>query len=351
MENSIKIRFGSILATAYMILAFGWWSVLLLRKNEEAKQAKIDLLRLGMQQNDLYKNEIDFQATPQYEAVRMKYKRQDFMVLGEGAVLFMGLVAGIWVIHRSFRKEMDLVNQRRNFLLSVTHELKSPLASIQLVLQTLRKRQLEEAQKNKLLQSAMVESDRLHDLVNNLLLSSRLDSAYEPQLEDLPIIPILEDLVEKLRMKFPNAQFQFRGYDSALILRGDRQGLISVFINLLENAVKYAGNQPADISISQSFKDGQAHFEITDKGLGIPDKEKKRVFEKFYRVGNEMTRKTKGTGLGLYIVSQIVKSHQGSIQIRDNKPTGTVFQIVLPNALLPREKKRLTKNTKQSIEA
>ena len=98
----------------------------------------------------------------------------------------------------------------------------------------------------------------------------------------------------------------------------------------MENAAKYSGEQ-AEITVSQKFVSNKFHFEIADNGVGIPATEKKKVFEKFYRVGSEMTRRTKGTGLGLFIVAQIVKLHNGLISVGDNTPKGTVFKITLPN--------------------
>ena len=141
---------------------------------------------------------------------------------------------------------------------------------------------------------------------------------------------MIEGLIEKCHIKFPRATFNFTK-NEVPILRGDKQGLVSLFTNLLENAAKYSGEQ-AEIKVSQSFHANKFLFEIADNGVGIPSTETRKVFQKFYRVGSEMTRKTKGTGLGLYIVAQMVKLHNGSISIAENVPKGTIFKIVLPNA-------------------
>ena len=99
---------------------------------------------------------------------------------------------------------------------------------------------------------------------------------------------------------------------------------------LFENAVKYSPDMPL-ININYRYDHHNFIFDISDNGLGVTPTEKKKVFEKFYRVGNEETRKTKGTGLGLYIVAQIIKAHRGTIQLLDNQPNGSTFHIVLPN--------------------
>ena len=330
MENRNRIRMIALATTAYILMAFGWWSLLLMRKNEEARQANIDLLKLDMQMKNKFVDGINFEQSVEYQQVIKKYNRQANMVWGEGSVLFIGLLWGFWVIQRSLHKEVELNNQRRNFLLSITHELKSPIASIRLILQTFQRRKLDEAQQTKFLNAAVAESDRLHELVDNLLLSSRLESKYEANIEEINVAMMIEGLIEKCHIKFPRATFYFAKKEVP-ILRGDRQGLVSLFTNLLENAAKYSGEQ-AEIKVSQSFHANKFLFEIADNGVGIAPTETRKVFEKFYRVGSEMTRKTKGTGLGLYIVAQMVKLHNGSISIAENVPKGTVFKIVLPNA-------------------
>ena len=223
----------------------------MMRKNEEARQANIDLLRLDMQMKNKFVDEINFEQSVEYQKVIKRYNRQANMVWGEGSVLFIGLLWGFWMIQRSLQKEVELNNQRRNFLLSITHELKSPIASIRLILQTFQRRKLDEAQQTKFLNAAVVEADRLHELVDNLLLSSRLESKYEANIEEINVAMMIEGLIEKCHIKFPRATFYF-AKNEVPILRGDRQGLVSLFTNLLENAAKYSDEQ-AEIKISQSF--------------------------------------------------------------------------------------------------
>jgi signal transduction histidine kinase len=330
MEHSKKLRIVVLLSSAYILMAFGWWSLLLLKKNEEARLAHIKLAQLELAQKNKSLSETEFKQTPQYIEIEHTYGRQKKMVFGEGSVLFIGLLLGVWLINRSFSSEVALNNQRKNFLLSITHELKSPIASIQLVLQTFQRRKLNEIQQTKLLHSATVETERLNELVNNLLLSARLEVTYEPQFEELRITPMIEELIEKLRLKSPKTQFRFIKKQDLPILRGDKQGMLSVFSNLLENAVKYAGESP-EITIRQSFENQQFIFDIADNGIGIPPTERKKVFEKFYRIGSEMTRRTKGTGLGLYIVAEVIRRHKGTIQILDNEPQGSIFRFTLPS--------------------
>ena len=145
------------------------------------------------------------------------------------------------------------------------------------------------------------------------------------QLDELTI-----DLVDSLVEKFPKVIFTKSIQPEVSTIEGDRMGMVSVITNLIENAVKYNFTEEPKIDISLKEENKKIILKIGDNGIGISDKEKKKIFERFYRVGNEDTRTTKGTGLGLYIVSQIVKAHQGKITVGDNQPKGTIFKIIFP---------------------
>ncbi len=328
-KNNVRLRLLSYGVIVYLLMAFAWWSILLFNKNQDAFRAKRELLRIGMAAEGLPVDGPNFFQTEAYQTLERSYQRQEWMILGEAAVFVLSLIAGIWFVNRGYNKEMIAARQRRNFLLSITHELKSPIASVRLVLETLLRRELPREQREKLSRTALYETDRLHALVEDLLLSAKLETAYQPLLEPFNLSELLEDLVQKVQAKYPQAQFSFQSTAPEIFYNGDRSGLTSVALNLLENAVKYSAQHPA-IEVRLWQTPGVVHFEIADQGIGIADQEKKQIFEKFYRVGNEDTRKTKGTGLGLYIVEQLVKAHRGLITVRDNEPQGTVFAIELP---------------------
>lgn len=325
---NIRLRLLSYVVIVYMLFAFSWWSVLLFIKNRDAFTAKTELLRIGMVAERIYENEAHFVRTPQYQALDEKYKRQEWMIFGEASVFIVSLIVGIWLINRGYNKEMNAAIQRRNFLLSITHELKSPIASIQLVLETLVKRSLDKEQINKLGSSAIKEATRLNELVNNLLLSAKLETAYTPYFEPIELSELVGELATKLQEKYPHVRFHME-LSSVSLMELDKMGMTSVVINLLENAIKYSTEAP-EIWVHLLEKDKKAVLEIADNGIGIKPKDKSRIFEKFYRAGNEDTRQTKGTGLGLYIVSQIILAHQGKIKVLDNQPRGSIFHIELP---------------------
>jgi signal transduction histidine kinase len=329
-KNRRLFRF-SLIVIGYMALALSWWTVLLYNKNNDAFKAKTELLnQKALKEGKLQTGE-KLYSLDEYRELHVYYNRQRYMIIGEGAVFLASLIAGIYFIRRGYIKEMESIRERRNFLLSITHELKSPIASIRLALETMIKRDLNKEQNQKLQTNALFETERLNQLVTDLLLSARLESTYTPNKEPLDIGELLENIIEKLRSKYPDAAFKFSQTDDLPYVGGDKLGLTSVALNLLENAVKYS--RPAKPEIETHLlkdENGQVVITIADQGIGIAEGEKANIFKKFYRVGSEETRTTKGTGLGLFIVDQIVTAHGGRIEVMDNVPKGTIFEIHLP---------------------
>ncbi len=325
---NLRLRIFSYVIMAYMLMAFAWWSMLLFTKNKDAFEAKRDLMRIGMVAEGHVRSNQEFEQTADYQELAKKYKRQEHMIFGEALMFVFTLLGGIWFINQGYQKEVKANQQRRNFLLSITHELKSPIASIRLVLETLLRRELPKEKTTQLTNSALRENERLHELVENLLLSAKLETAYQPHFEELDLSALLEDLMARFADRHPEASIALEKPDNFPSVKADKQGLISVATNLLENAIKYAEEKP-EIEVRLASEKGKVTLDFADNGPGIPDKEKKRIFEKFYRIGSEETRKTKGTGLGLFIVQQVVKAHNGTIQVLDNQPKGTVFKITI----------------------
>ncbi len=328
MKNK-QLRLLSNIVIAYMMIAFAWWTVLLYTKNQDAFQAKAEYWKLVLIAENQVANDAEFRRTPVYLDLEKKYTRQEWMIFGEASFFVVSLVIGFYLINRGYNEEVRVAKEKRNFLLSITHELKSPIASIKLVLETFLKRNLPKPQQDQLTEAGIKETNRLHGLVNDLLLAARLEGSYEPNFEPIDLVEMLEDILANLRTKYPQVQFDLTTSGEIDPIEGDATGLNSIAINLLENAVKYSP-QPADIDISVARENGHLIWEIADHGFGIPANEKEKVFTRFYRVGNEDTRKTKGTGLGLYIVDQLVKAHRGKISVQDNQPQGTIFRIKLP---------------------
>jgi signal transduction histidine kinase len=312
-----------------MLLAFSWWTVLLHTKNRDAFLAKNELLKLSLIAKNEIKNEEDFLKNSFHIELRDAYKRQEWMILGEASVFVLSLLIGIVFINRGYHKEILAAKQSSNFLLSITHELKSPIASIRLGFETLQRKKLSEEQSHVLLKNGINDTDRLNNLVSDLLLSARLESTYQLNTELFSLEILIDECVQLLKQKFPSAIIKVYLIQEIPEILADYSAIRSVIINLLENAVKYSDSVP-EINIGLTSNNERCNIEISDKGIGIDQSERKKIFEKFYRVGNEDQRKTKGTGLGLYIVDQIVRAHNGFITVSSNQPKGTIFNVFLP---------------------
>lgn len=255
--------------------------------------------------------------------------RRIIMIIGEGGVFILILMAGFWKIQQSIAKEIQLSQRQNNFMLSVTHELKTPLTSIQLALQTLKKRNLKAEDQADLIAKALGANQRLSSLIDNIINASRLESNdFTPRLEIFPLKTFLQNKATELKTTHKQASIILNC--AVEIMHADAYMLETIFNNLLENAIKYSGDNPKlEILVKQNGK--FTEIIISDQGTGITAEEKQQIFKKFYRVGSEISRSQKGSGLGLFITSEFVQLHKGRIKCENNKPAGTKFIIELPN--------------------
>jgi signal transduction histidine kinase len=253
------------------------------------------------------------------------------MVVGEGSVFLVLLLAVLYFTFRAIRRDLDLARTQRNFLLAVTHELRTPIAAIKLQLQTLGRTTLSTDQREDLRTRAINEADRLALLTDKVLLATRAEE------ESLGLERREFDAMELLRTVVERSRNQL-GDGHRLVLKGpehlpvisDPEALRSIADNLIENAAKYA---PAGTSITVELEKGREGWRMTvsDEGPGIAGEEQERIFEKFYRSGNEETRQAKGTGLGLYIVHRLTKGLGGAVHVRNRRPHGAIFAASFPD--------------------
>lgn len=252
------------------------------------------------------------------------------MILGEGSVFIFVFTIGAYNLHKAINRERKLAEQKKNFLLSVTHELKSPLASIKLYMETIQKRKLDHSQIMDFAGKCLLDVDRLNDMVENMLLAAKIEnSSYTFPKEKFNLSVLVDGVVNRLQINKCDFTQQLINaeIEPKVEITGDKFALTSVVTNLIENAVKYS--EPcSEVNVRLFTKEGQVYLMVADHGIGIPDQEKTRIFDRFYRVGSEETRNTKGTGLGLYIVKQVLDKHHASIRVKDNKPAGSVFEVV-----------------------
>ena len=279
---------------SYVILQFLWWGFHIIDLSEQI---------------DADKSEIN-------STIRM--------IIGEAAVFILIIFIGAYYVIRSYYNELALFKKEKNFALSVTHELKTPIATSKLFAQTLLKRSnLGEAQKKESLEKIIEEQNRLNALVEKILLASSIDDM-RSQIEKKPVY--INKTIDSILTQIRETHHVINNIEKDLTINGDEFYLISLFQNLIDNALKYA-EKNTTVTISSTRHQGAILIQVADEGIGIKNEFKELIFERFFRIGDEETRDTKGTGLGLFLVKEIVKLHDGEITCRDNSPKGTIFEI------------------------
>ncbi|MBI3135856.1 MAG: HAMP domain-containing histidine kinase [Bacteroidetes bacterium] len=248
-------------------------------------------------------------------------EKKTMMLVGEGTVFVIILFGGVFMIRRAYQKEHDLNKMQENFLLSVSHELKTPISSITLFLQTLRKRDLDPARRDEIYAQSLNEIKRLESLVSNLLITRSIENRnYYLNKSPLQLDELIQSVCNSLNESVLKKHTIRLNLQPAQ-MTGDKESLVSIITNLLQNAAKYSP-AASEISITLAERNNTLILEIADQGIGISDDKKELAFQRFYRDENEMTRKSKGTGLGLFIVRFLVEQHGGNIALLDNKPQG-----------------------------
>jgi two-component system, OmpR family, phosphate regulon sensor histidine kinase PhoR len=254
-------------------------------------------------------------------------------LLSIGTSFIGALLAGVIIYLVLTIKTINLNRRQSNFIDSVTHELKSPIASMKLYLQTLHRRQVGHEEQVNFYRFMIEDLDRLDRLINQLLDAGRLDTGrLKGEEEDVPLDTLLRECGEVvcLRYRVPAETVHFDL--QACTVRAARVDLDIIFRNLLDNAVKYAGNQPCVEVSLRSGANGRATVRVADNGRGIPHRFRGRIFGRFERLGQELERDKPGTGLGLYLARTLLRKLHGTIRVRDRQGGGTVFEVQIPGA-------------------
>ena len=301
----------------YIVTALIFWFLSLVRQSTQMSEYK--LLQLKKDAPD-YSTRVN--------AIEDEERRKIAQYIGEGSTFLLLILVGAVFVYQATRRQILLSTQQQNFMMAITHELKTPIAITKLNIETLLKRKLEEPQQEKLLNNALQESNRLNDLCDNILLASQIDAGdYLPDKERINLGELVEESTAYFNTRFPYQLIE-ETIEENIYVKGDRLLLQLAVNNLIENAIKYSGKQkPVTILLQKSNTETQ--LLVKDLGKGIARQEKKKIFEKFYRAGDENTRNTKGTGLGLYLTKKIIKDHNGNITVQDNTPSGCIFAISL----------------------
>ena len=252
---------------------------------------------------------------------------------------FLGFVLVGVVMYLTLSVEAINLNRRQsNFIDSVTHELKSPIASLKLYLQTLGRRSVSPEEQADFVRVMLDDVERLDQLINHLLDAARLEkSVVDSEVVDLPLEKILQECAQTVCMRYrvPISVVQLDAVP--VTVRARRVDLDLIFRNIMDNAVKYASDQPqVEVSLRR-LSDHQCATRISDNGKGIPPNLRRKIFGRFFRMGDELMREKPGMGLGLHIVHTLVRQLGGRVRVRGRYDgPGTVFEVVLP-AVAPAE--------------
>lgn len=319
-KNKSNTKLLLFLLVFYVLLQLVWWGYLLSELNKEVYKNKIE--------NIAYTSINAGDRENQNFLLHQKLNHRLWMILGEGSVFLIILSIGVYRLVKVMNAEYELNKRQHNFLLSVTHELKSPLASARLQLETILKRNLDKDKHDKIISNALQDLDRLNTLTDNILTATQIENSnYVLDLSSINVSELTANILQTIVFKNPRRQIISK-IEKDIIYKIDKDAFTSIIINLIENALKYSLDEFA-VMVELKVIDNKLVLLVKDNGVGIEENEKKEIFKKFYRIGNEDTRKTKGTGLGLFITKQIVDSHKGSIVIENNNPAGSIFKITL----------------------
>lgn len=285
--RSIFILFWILLA--YILAALIWWFIALNQQNK---------LMTKYEMEQVQPTDKNYQT--KYNEIKSLEKRKTAQYLGEGVTFFLLIIAGAVFVFRAVRRELRISQQQQNFMIAITHELKTPISVARLNLETMQKRKLDETQQQRLIQTTLEETNRLNALCNNMLLSSQIEAGgYRITNEETNFSELVGKCVQDFITRYPQQKIE-PDIAPDIFINGDRLMLQMLANNLIDNAIKY-GAKDLPVSVLLREENEKIIFQVKDQGKGIADEEKDKIFDKFYRVGNSATKAAKGTGLGLYL--------------------------------------------------
>jgi len=241
-------------------------------------------------------------------------------------------IGGLIIVFQDMTNEHKLDNMRKEFVANVSHELKTPITTIKSYTETLMENRLDEEMNNKFLTVINNECDRMTRLVKDLLQLSNLDYKKTTwKKEEVSVNELLNEILLKLEFAFKEKEHEsiVDIEDNLPNIVIDKDGIEQVILNIISNAIKYTDSK-GKIKVVSKRLDRFVNITINDNGIGIPDDDQKRIFERFYRVEKGRSRDLGGTGLGLSIAKQIIESHNGVISLHSQFNVGTCVEINIP---------------------
>lgn len=319
-RKALSILYWTLLF--YMVLALAYWWFALEKQNRQIEFIRLQELKIQSGTAPSSNQSIE-------KSITGYANRKSIQYTAEGLTFLAFIVLGAVVVFRATRRQFRLSEQQQNWMMAITHELKTPIAVTRLNLETLQKRELEPSVRDKLLNNSIAETGRLNQLCSNVLLAAQFDSGnYHANKTSLNLFSVVSRAVEETQSRYPGYTIEVKGDTTANLIA--EEWLIVILVNnLLENAVAYS---PKDKPVTLEILTGQQYVQllVSDHGPGIDTAEQKKIFSKFYRVGNELTRQKKGTGLGLYLCKKIAEAHNALISVESQPGKGSRFQVLFP---------------------
>jgi signal transduction histidine kinase len=305
----------------------------------EIEQVRNPSLKNGFQEYEIFH---DYQCGDYYYQVWVDCDSTSFiwfsslfwwLVLSVFLILFICFsMVYTWYSQRRFKNLEDI---KKDFVSNMTHELKTPIATINVASKMLSDFEHKEIDKSRMLKYTSIirdENARLQQLVDKVLLLSIFDQSQKVyKFDELNLVDILDTAINQMQLmaKSKNGQLLKKYDHTQVIINGDKDHLKNIFINIIENALKYVPNRPL-ITIQLWERSGSIEIDFADNGIGIPDSDKQKIFNRFHRSHKPSKGQYNGFGLGLSYVAKVMEMHGGSIKALDNEPQGTVFKLVFP---------------------
>ena len=315
-RKALSVLYWTLLL--YMVLALAYWWFALEKQNRQIESIRLQELTLQPASSAATQKNISGYAD-----------RKSIQYTAEGLTFLAFILLGAVVVYRATRRQFRLSEQQQNWMMAITHELKTPIAVTRLNLETLQKRELENSVRERLLNNSLAETGRLNQLCNNVLLAAQFDSGdYRASKVLLNLSLVVSKVTEEARSRYPQHTIDLKCNSDVTIFA--EEWLVAILINnLVENAVAHSPHQ-SPISIELTATSHGALLVVSDRGPGIAVAEQKKIFNKFYRTGSELTRQKKGTGLGLYLCKKIAESHHARLTVESEQGKGSRFLVSFP---------------------
>ena len=290
------------------------------------------IILMGIWINWYIKNRRDFEEFAKSIRPELFDADLNWVILLEGCFLMIVILGGVLLIFVFWGKQARLNRLQSNFVSSVSHELKSPLASIQLYLETMKLQKVSPEESKDFVDIMLTDTERLSSLIDNILEASGADpKSLQLHFQPVDLKSFLNEVMEGHQRRFAEKSVQVQlDVQDCPPLQLDKRAMKMVFNNLIGNALRYS-SESSSIIIRARENGKFCDIDIVDSGIGLSDKDCKKVFGKFYRVQTKETQNIEGAGLGLYLTREIVKNHKGKIKATsEGQGKGTTFTVSLP---------------------